>query len=146
MRLVHGGVQYREYLREEQRSQRGCIAGRMQLEFHHGLLGPVRQTDAAVERKGREGRKETRTALHEGRRNTKATKHPCTGCLRVPSYASCLRDKPSAGQRASHDAACGITACDGYDADRARNDDAAADGELDVESGMDAPQLEKAAS
>ena len=52
MRLVHGGVQYREYLREEQRSQpgaptartvrrgveRGCIAGRMQLEFHHGLL------------------------------------------------------------------------------------------------------------
>jgi len=30
---------YREYVREEQRSQRGCIAGRMQLEFHHGLLG-----------------------------------------------------------------------------------------------------------
>ena len=30
--------EYREYLREEQRSQRGCIAGRMQLEFHHGLL------------------------------------------------------------------------------------------------------------
>src|SRR5258708_12370342 len=29
---------YREYLREEQRSQRGCIAGRMQPEFHHGLL------------------------------------------------------------------------------------------------------------
>ena len=23
---------------EEQRSQRGCIAGRMQLDFHHGLL------------------------------------------------------------------------------------------------------------
>jgi len=38
VRLVHGGVQYREYLKEEQRSQRGCIAGRMQLEFHHGLL------------------------------------------------------------------------------------------------------------
>ncbi len=38
VRVVHGGVQYREYLREEQRSQRGCIAGRMQLEFHHGLL------------------------------------------------------------------------------------------------------------
>ena len=52
VRLVHGGVQYREYLRKEQRSQRpgppprvfqrggverGCIAGRMQLEFHHGL-------------------------------------------------------------------------------------------------------------
>src|SRR5206468_5537107 len=29
---------YREYVREEQRSQRGCIAGRMQPEFHHGLL------------------------------------------------------------------------------------------------------------
>ena len=31
--------EYREYLREEQRSQRGCIAGRMQPDFHHGLLG-----------------------------------------------------------------------------------------------------------
>src|SRR5438093_12381953 len=30
--------EYREYLREEQRSQRGCIAGRMQPDFHHGLL------------------------------------------------------------------------------------------------------------
>jgi len=29
---------YREYVREEQHSQRGCIAGRMQLEFHHGVL------------------------------------------------------------------------------------------------------------
>src|SRR6266851_4884651 len=50
VRVVHGGVQYREYLREEQRSQRrgpqrgsrvgverGCIAGRMQPDFHHGL-------------------------------------------------------------------------------------------------------------
>src|SRR5437773_3826827 len=34
--------EYREYLREEQRSQRGCIAGRMQLDFHHGLLGDAR--------------------------------------------------------------------------------------------------------
>jgi len=40
VRLVHGGVQYREYLKEEQHSQRGCIAGRMQAEFHHGLLTP----------------------------------------------------------------------------------------------------------
>ena len=32
---------YREYVREEQRSQRGCIAGRMQLEFHHGLLAAI---------------------------------------------------------------------------------------------------------
>ena len=64
MRVVHGGVQYREYLSEEQRSQpgaptartvrrgveRGCSAGRMQLEFHRGLLGPGK----------REGRKENR--------------------------------------------------------------------------------------
>ena len=28
----------REYLKEEQRRPRGCIAGRMQLAFHHGLL------------------------------------------------------------------------------------------------------------
>ena len=31
--------EYREYLREEQRRPRGCIAGRMQLAFHHGLPG-----------------------------------------------------------------------------------------------------------
>jgi hypothetical protein len=30
--------EYREYLREEQRSPRGCIARRMQPDFHHGLL------------------------------------------------------------------------------------------------------------
>jgi hypothetical protein len=31
------------YLREEQRSRRGCIGGRMQPAFHHGLLGlPLR--------------------------------------------------------------------------------------------------------
>src|SRR5439155_2357801 len=54
VRLVHGGVQYRKYLNEEQRSQtrgpqrgsrvgveEGCSAGRMQLEFHHGLLGVI---------------------------------------------------------------------------------------------------------
>src|SRR5687768_11285824 len=29
--------EYREYLREEQRRQRGCIARRMQPGFHHGL-------------------------------------------------------------------------------------------------------------
>src|SRR5207247_2249872 len=32
---------YRPYMSEEQRSQRGCIAGRMQLAFHHGLLAAV---------------------------------------------------------------------------------------------------------
>ena len=31
--------EYREYLREEQRSQRGCVARRMQPDFHHGLVG-----------------------------------------------------------------------------------------------------------
>src|SRR5712691_3335372 len=31
--------EYREYLSEEQRSRRGCIARRMQPDFHHGLLG-----------------------------------------------------------------------------------------------------------
>src|SRR5204862_2729240 len=30
--------EYREYLREEQRSPRGCIARRMQPDFHYGLL------------------------------------------------------------------------------------------------------------
>jgi len=29
--------------REEQRSQRGCIARRMQPDFHHGLLGAISQ-------------------------------------------------------------------------------------------------------
>jgi hypothetical protein len=40
--------EYREYLREEQRRPRGCIAGRMQLAFHHGLLA----VDEAVGRGG----------------------------------------------------------------------------------------------
>jgi hypothetical protein len=31
--------EYREYLTEEQRSQPGCIARRMQRDFRHGLLG-----------------------------------------------------------------------------------------------------------
>jgi len=30
--------EYREYLREEQRRQRGCIAVRLQMELHRGLL------------------------------------------------------------------------------------------------------------
>ncbi|PYR24374.1 MAG: hypothetical protein DMF98_15590, partial [Acidobacteria bacterium] len=34
--------------REEQRSQRGCIAGRMQLEFHHGLLGARLTDDSSI--------------------------------------------------------------------------------------------------
>ena len=29
---------YREYLSEEQRSEAGCSAVRMQMELHHGLL------------------------------------------------------------------------------------------------------------
>src|SRR5204862_2606010 len=40
--------EYREYLREEQRSLRGCIARRMQPDFHHGLLEErVRLIEAA---------------------------------------------------------------------------------------------------
>ena len=35
--------EYREYLSEEQRSRRGCIARRMQPDFHHGLLGRLSQ-------------------------------------------------------------------------------------------------------
>ena len=31
---------YREYVREEPRSQRGCIARRMQRDLHHGLSSP----------------------------------------------------------------------------------------------------------
>ncbi len=34
---------YRQYVTEEQRSQAGCSAGRMQLDFHHGLLVPKRR-------------------------------------------------------------------------------------------------------
>ena len=30
--------EYREYLTDEQRSKAGCIGGRMQRDFHHGLL------------------------------------------------------------------------------------------------------------
>jgi hypothetical protein len=33
-------VRIPEYLSEEQRSQAGCSAGRMQPDFHHGLLNP----------------------------------------------------------------------------------------------------------
>jgi hypothetical protein len=40
--------EYREYLNEEQRSQPGCSAGRMQLEFHHGLLGSVNAARACL--------------------------------------------------------------------------------------------------
>ncbi len=41
---------YREYLREEPRSPRGCIARRMQPDFHHGLLGPGDPWMATVRR------------------------------------------------------------------------------------------------
>ena len=40
--------EYREYLREEQRSPRGCIARRMQPDFHHGLLALVLGVGAAL--------------------------------------------------------------------------------------------------
>jgi MFS transporter, DHA3 family, macrolide efflux protein len=44
--------EYREYLREEQRSRRGCIAGRMPLAFHHGLLGAMLRQYVADTREG----------------------------------------------------------------------------------------------
>src|SRR5688500_10418562 len=37
--------EYREYLSEEQRRRRGCIARRMQPAFYHGLLEGVRSAD-----------------------------------------------------------------------------------------------------
>ena len=37
----HDDREYRDYSREEQRSQRGCIARRMQPDFHHGLIEQV---------------------------------------------------------------------------------------------------------
>jgi putative ABC transport system ATP-binding protein len=49
---------YREYLSEEQRSQAGCSARRLQLDFHHGLLGSKRMrvpvTSIGQERKEHE--------------------------------------------------------------------------------------------
>jgi glycosyltransferase involved in cell wall biosynthesis len=38
VRVVHGGVAIPGVFDEEQRSARGCIVGRIQLAFHHGLL------------------------------------------------------------------------------------------------------------
>ena len=44
--------EYREYSSEEQRSQTGCSAGRMQRDFHHGLLGAVpSRSEATVEKR-----------------------------------------------------------------------------------------------
>ena len=40
--------EYREYLRDEQRRQAGCIAGRMQWDFHHGLPGAGNPSVAAL--------------------------------------------------------------------------------------------------
>jgi len=91
VRPVHGGVQYREYLREEQRSQprerafpsalgweRGCIAGRtgsparqprwgprMQPEFHHGLLMDVAPVPACLDLL-REARAGARVGIAQG--------------------------------------------------------------------------------
>src|SRR5437667_10349383 len=59
--------EYREYLRKEQRSQpgaptartvrrgveRGCIAGRMQLDFHHGLRSSKARSGKSTNQKQR---------------------------------------------------------------------------------------------
>ena len=52
--------EYREYLTEEQRSQLGCIARRMQRDLHHGLLAGGR------ERTGSSGPKSGRATLVPG--------------------------------------------------------------------------------
>ncbi len=46
--------EYRAYLTEEQRRQAGCITGRMQRHFHHGLLALRRQPESV----GGDGRTE----------------------------------------------------------------------------------------
>jgi hypothetical protein len=77
VRVVHGGVQYREYSREEQRSPRGCIArrtgsparqprwgSRMQPDFHDGLPDrPTRNRDRSV--RDQNGRPVTRPRCHD---------------------------------------------------------------------------------
>ena len=45
-----GDREYREYLREEQRRRRGCVARRMQPDFHRGLSG------RATSRRAQDGR------------------------------------------------------------------------------------------
>jgi putative ABC transport system permease protein len=39
---------YRDYVREEQRSQRGCLAGRMQPDLRRGLQGQVREATSSL--------------------------------------------------------------------------------------------------
>src|SRR5712692_3959036 len=62
--------EYREYLSEEQRSRRGCIARRMQPDFHHGLLGEHVRHDRRDEPADREARRQPRRVdarrLHDG--------------------------------------------------------------------------------
>ena len=92
--------EYREYLREEQRSQRGCIARRMQSDFHHGLPGPnaviglsthtETQIDAAIS--------EPVTYIAVGpvfETSTKATGYEAVGLDRVRYAARHLRGAPT---------------------------------------------------
>ena len=44
--------EYRQYATDEQRSQGGCSAGRMQPDFHHGLLAPASRSGARDQQNG----------------------------------------------------------------------------------------------
>ncbi len=51
-RARHDDREYRLYLMEEQRRPRGCIARRMQTDFHHGLLGINIGQESCISRTG----------------------------------------------------------------------------------------------
>ena len=44
--------EYRQYATDEQRSQGGCSAGRMQPDYHHGLLAPASRSGARDQQSG----------------------------------------------------------------------------------------------
>jgi hypothetical protein len=85
--------EYREYLSEEQRRWRGCIARRMQPDFHHGLLDsgasscagcqPLNACDShaqsarsATVRRSRRGASDSGPPLDAGARGSRGAK-PC---------------------------------------------------------------------
>ena len=55
--------EYRRYVREGQRRPRGCVARRMQTDFHHGLAG-LRQFLPAPRLRQRPARRSERADLH----------------------------------------------------------------------------------
>ena len=89
--------EYREYLREEQRSQRGCIAGRMQRDFHHGLLGH------AAARSRRESRYSARHDVTDHGPSLRYWSHcqPSWFALKLPLTISSSRTGVSSTARAA---------------------------------------------